>query len=236
VLRGGETKRLVVGFPVVEGTVSRLRAEAPQAPTPPQPKLRFFGTELDEEARVRLQETLRRAEAQAERAQAQAKRLTLRLQNDLQPLQQLSELKELKSLDGEARQKIEKAMAQLEETLGAYDFDFDFDFDVQFEDLPRMKFLELENEEASRLRKGHPFDGRAGGERAVILEKREQELRERREEARERGLERREREMARRGAESEAQIERLEQRMERMERLLERLIERMEREGQRPRQ
>jgi|GEM_PF-3020562 len=239
VLRGGEEQTVKVRFEGTEGTGNRVRVEAPQPPTAPAPSIRFFGRELDEESRARLQESLRRAEAQAERAQAQAKRLTLRLQKDLQPL---GEMRGLKGLDAGAREKIEEAMAQLEETMREYDFDFDFDFDLEFEDLPRMRFIETDRDQPLRRGEGggdgegQRDQARVRGqdrERAVIIEKTERELHERRSPGRdrERGPRDRSGELERQVHERDRQIERLERRMERLESLLERVLERMDGEA-----
>ncbi len=224
VLRGGETKRLMVSFeerPEGESETQTLSPHGGLAPTPPEPpRVRFFGRELDERTRAQLHEAMREAERHAKEAQETAKRLTIELQERLQPLREI----ELDmTLDGEARAEFEKAMAQLQEALRSANFDADFDVDFRLEELPRMMFIETDRDGEATARRGLRLPDRESRERAVILEKREGDG-QRRLDGLPRGL--------REGAASEREgqrLDRLEERLERLESLLERALERMER-------
>ena len=224
VLRGGETKRLMVSFEAAPEGESETQTPSPHgrlAPTPPEsPRVRFFGRELDERTRAQLHEAMREAERHAKEAQETAKRLTIELQERLQPLREI----ELDmTLDGEARAEFEKAMAQLQEALRSADFDVDFDVDLRLEELPRMMFIETDRDGEATARRGLRLPDRESRERAVILENRESDG-QRRPDRFPRGL--------REGAAPEREgqrLDRLEERLERLESLLERALERMER-------
>ncbi len=228
VLRDGDDEEFEVVFGGdIEANQFVAAAAPPHAQAGPRAPRgeRFFGREMNEEARAHFERAMEHAEQQAHEAQKHAAQLQSKLKHMYSDANKNGMNFQFK-LDGQDHEDIEKAMAMLREHMEELDLDIDFNFNFDADEFPQIRFIEGQmHENAGKLK-----------ERAAVLQERimekhqhqvEREAREH--EGRAAELERRVRREAERGAQgADRQIERLERRIEELEAVIEKLVSKLE--------